>query len=229
MRARLLQPKKRQGSRPGAGQEDDPYPTPHGSPMELPAIALSSDPATSLREAHRFRDALVPVPDRDLRDARDLRDLLLRDGPVAQGGGDVDRRGGDAARRDARRELLPVHELQDVLRLPQDLHVEPEAVAEARDVVSRVLREQLQPDLADERAVRPPDALPVDRARLGDLVERPGNLALAARRVQGGGDDLVDAPPAHEALHARLAVQDRSGLAQDRKSTRLNSSHQLTS
>src|SRR6266511_4566676 len=125
-----------------------------------------------LREAHRLGDALVSVSNRDLGDARDLRDFLLRHRLRAQRGGDVDRGGGDAGRRDAGRELLALDELEDVLRLPLDLHVEVQSVAESRDVVARVLRQQLEADLADERSVRAADGLSVDRACLRDFIER---------------------------------------------------------
>src|SRR3970040_2387978 len=47
-------------------------------------------------DAESVRELLVPVPDRDLRHARDLGDLALRPPLVAQDRGDVDRCCGDA-------------------------------------------------------------------------------------------------------------------------------------
>src|SRR5439155_24961814 len=58
----------------------------------------------------------------------------------------------------------------------------------------------------------PPDGLPVHRGLTRDLVEGPGDVALAARRVQGRRDDLVDGATADEVLQGRLAVEDRGAL-----------------
>src|SRR3989442_611170 len=40
-----------------------------------------------------------------------------------------------------------------------------------------------------------------------DLIERPRDVALAARRIQGGRDDLVDRPSADQVLQGCLSIE----------------------
>src|SRR5919197_1184258 len=153
-----------------------------------------------LRHPDRDRDPLVPVPDRDLRDDGHVRDLLLGTRLRGQDRGDVDRRRGDAARRDPGGELVLLDLVEDLLRLPLDVHVQFQPVAEARDVVPRALGQQAESELPDQRPVRAANRFAVDRRLRSDLVEGPRHAALAARGVQGRGDDLVDRAAADEVL-----------------------------
>src|SRR5436309_2519285 len=124
-----------------------------------PSLRHSSCP--SVNHADCDGDSLVSIPDRDFGHARDLRDFLLRTRLVAENRGNVDRGRGHPTRRYAGREFVLLDFVEDLLRLPLDVHVQLEAVAEPGDVVPRTLRQKLEPQFADEGPIRPSDRFAV--------------------------------------------------------------------
>src|SRR5437773_9135749 len=124
----------------------------------------------SVNHADCDGDSLVSIPDRDFGHARDLGNFLLRTRLVAEDCGNVDRGRGHATRRHAGCEFVLLDLVEDFLRLPLNIHVQLEAVAEPGDVVARTLREELKTELAHKRPIRPSDRLPVDARLRGDFV-----------------------------------------------------------
>src|SRR5437867_7921478 len=145
--------------------------SPHSSrgPRRLPVHgrreSTIAEPAPlscpSVNHADCDGDSLVSIPDRDFGHARDLGDFLLRTRLVAENRGNVDRGRGHPTRRYAGREFVLLDLVENLLRLPLDVHVQLEAVAEPGDVVPRTLRQKLEPQFADEGPIRPSDRLAV--------------------------------------------------------------------
>src|SRR5207249_414091 len=116
---------------------------------------------SSAKHADCYADSLVSIPDGDFGHARCLGNFLLRTRLVAEDCGNVDRGRGHATRRHAGCEFVLLDLVEDFLRLPLNIHVQLEAVAEPGDVVARTLREELKTELAHKRPIRPSDRLPV--------------------------------------------------------------------
>src|SRR5437879_909409 len=126
--------------------------------------------------------------------------LLLRARLVAQARGNVDRCGRHAARRDTGREFVLLDLVEDLLRLPLNVHVELEPIAESGDVIPRTLREQLESEFADQGSIRPSDRFAVHARLRGDFVEGPRHTGLPPRGVQRRRDHLVDRASPDEVL-----------------------------
>src|SRR5690606_25696253 len=93
-----------------------------------------------------------------------------------------------------------------------DLTLQVQARAEARYIVDRRRRQELEPEFTGDEPVGTPDLLSRYPGDLCDLVERPGHAALAARCIERRCRNTLDTPAADQVLVNRVAVDHRCSL-----------------
>src|ERR1017187_2346246 len=166
-------------------------------------------------EAERGPEALVPVPYRDLGHSSCLCDVPLGLTVVLQSAGDVERGSGEAhrvlARRDPHRSCHC--EYLECPPLGLLLHARPRGYLRyaARGIDDR----HVHVKLSEEEPVRPGDVLLLYVADRRHVLERPRNLHVPARGVEGSDGYGSDRPAPHETALEGLAV-DVGSLLDDR-------------
>ena len=156
---------------------------------------------------------MVPVPDRDLGNVRDLAHRGLGRLLVGQECSGVDRGRSEADRRLPGVDALLLGVLQQLARAEFRLVGEPEFGSEPGDVLLGVGGFDLQRELPRDVPVGPGDLALRDTGDLRNLVERAGDARHSRCGVDTRGGDALDGTAGQEVLVERAAVDDRRGLA----------------